>query len=76
MRIADFRDKLSGFADLKNTLDRRSAENFGPDSGLCMSRSSDCGSDNYFRSPALVEILLNHIPLDRYAKFTNWSGTQ
>ena len=29
-----------------------------------------------FRSPALVEILLNHIPLDRCARFTNWSGTQ
>ena len=36
------RDKLN----LKNTLDRGSAENFGPDSGLCMSRSSDCGSDH------------------------------
>ena len=45
-RIADFSDKLSGFADLRNTVERGSAENFGPDSGLCMSRSSDCGSDH------------------------------
>ena len=42
-RIEDFSDKLSGFADLKNTVDRGSAKNFGPNSGLCMSRSSDCG---------------------------------
>ena len=41
-RIADFSDKLN----LKNTLDRESAENVGPDSGLCMSRSLDCGSDH------------------------------
>ena len=33
---------------MKNTVDRGSAENFGPDSGLCMSRSSDCGSDHSF----------------------------
>ena len=45
-RIADFSDKLTGFADLKNTVDRGSAENFGPDSGLCTSRSADCGSDH------------------------------
>ena len=46
VRIADFSNKLSGFVDLKNTMDRGSAENFGPDSVLCMSRSSDCGSDH------------------------------
>ena len=36
------------FEDLKNTVDRGSAENFGPDSELCMPRSSDCGSDHLF----------------------------
>ena len=40
-RFADFSDKLSGFADLKSTLDRGSAEKFGLDSGLRMTRSSD-----------------------------------
>ena len=44
----DFGDKSSGFADLKNTVDRRSAESFGPVSGFCQSRSLDCGSDNQF----------------------------
>ena len=47
-RLRSFSDKLSGFADLKNTVDRGSAENFGPDSGLCISRSSDCGSNHSF----------------------------
>ena len=46
--IAGFSDKLSRFEDLKNNVDRGSAENFGPDSELCMSRSSDCGSDHLF----------------------------
>ena len=45
-RIADFNEKLSGFADLESTVDRGSAEKFGPDSGLCISRSSDYGSDH------------------------------
>ena len=45
-RIVDFGDKSSGFADLKNTEDRGSAESFGPVSGFCQSRSSDCGSDH------------------------------
>ena len=44
----DFGDKSSGFADLKNTVDRGSAESFGPVSGFCQSRSSDCGSDHQF----------------------------
>ena len=44
-QIADFGDKISGFADLKSTLDRGSADKFGPDSGLCMSRSSDYSQD-------------------------------
>jgi len=44
----DFSDKLNGFADLKNTVVRGSAANFGPDSGLCMSRSSYSGSDHSF----------------------------
>ena len=46
MWIAEFINKLSGFADSKNTVDRGSAENFGPESGLCLSRSSDYGSDH------------------------------
>ena len=29
-----------------STVDRGSAEKFVPDSGLCMFRSSDCGSDH------------------------------
>ena len=45
-RIVDFGDKSSGFADLKNTVDRGSAESFGPVSGFCQSRSSDCGLDH------------------------------
>ena len=44
----DFGDKSSGFVDLKNTVDRGSAESFGPVSGFCQSRSSDCGSDHQF----------------------------
>ena len=47
-RIADLGDKLSGFANLKSTVDRGSADKFGPDSGLCMSRSSDYGLDHQF----------------------------
>ena len=43
LRIVDFGEKSSGFADLKNTVDRGSAESFGPVSGFCQSRSSDCG---------------------------------
>ena len=44
--MVDFSDQLSRFADLKNTVDRRSAEKFCPGSGFCMSRSSDYGSDH------------------------------
>ena len=44
----DFGDKSSGFGDLKNTVDRGSAESFGPVPGFCQSRSSDCGSDHQF----------------------------
>ena len=33
---------------IKSTLDRGSAEKFGPDSRLCMYSSSDYGSDHYF----------------------------
>ena len=46
MQIAGFSDELSRFVDLKNTVDRATTENFCPDCGLCMSRSSDCGSDH------------------------------
>ena len=44
----DFGDKSSGFADLKNTVYRGSAESFGPVSGFCQSGSSHCGSDHQF----------------------------
>ena len=37
----DLCDRLSRFADFKSTADGRLAENFGPDSGLFMSGSSD-----------------------------------
>ena len=36
-QIVDFCGKSSGFADFENTVDRGSAVNFGPDSGLCLS---------------------------------------
>ena len=44
----DFGDKSSRFADLKNTVDGKSAESFGSVSGFCQSRSSDWGSDHQF----------------------------
>ena len=40
-RIADFCDRLGRFADFNITAGRGLAENFGPDSGLFMSGSSD-----------------------------------
>lgn len=40
-RVADFCKTLSGLADVKNTADRRLAENFVPDSRLFLSGSSD-----------------------------------
>ena len=43
-RIADFSDKVTGFADLKSIVDRGSAEKLCLDSGHYMSRSSDHGS--------------------------------
>ena len=36
-RIDGLTGKSSGFADLKNTMDRGSAVKFGADSGLCLS---------------------------------------
>ena len=56
-RIVDFGDKSSGFADLKNTVDRRSAESFGPVSEFCQSRSSFVDRMINFLS-ALVNVLL------------------
>ena len=46
VRIADFCNKLSGFANLKDTVDHGSAANIGSDSGFFLYRSSDCGSDH------------------------------
>ena len=40
-RIVDFGDKSSVFADLKNTVDRGSAESFGPVSGFCQSSQQE-----------------------------------
>ena len=71
-RIVDFGDKLSGFADLKNTVDRGSAESFGPVSELCQSRSSNCGSDHQF-SVGLGQragFLSANVPLPRFPEET------
>ena len=71
-RIVDFGDKSSGFADLKNTVDRGSAESFGPVSGFCQSRSSDCGSDHQF-SVGLGQcagVLSANVPLPRFPEET------
>ena len=71
-RIVDFGDKSSGFADLKNTVDRGSAESFGPVSGFCQSRSSDCGSDHQF-SVGLGQcagVLSANVPLPRFPEQT------
>ena len=67
-RIVDFGDKSSGFVDLKNTVDRGSAESFGLVSGFCQSRSSDCGSDHQF-SVGLgqcASVLSANVPLPRF----------
>ena len=67
LRIVDFGDKSSGFADFKNSVDRWSAESFGPVSGFCQSRSSDCGSDHQF-SVGLGQcagVLSANVPLPR-----------
>ena len=68
----DFGEKSSGFADLKNTVDRGSAESFGPVSGFCQSRSSDCGSDHQF-SVGLGQcagVLSANVPLPRFPEET------
>ena len=62
----------SGFADLKNTVHRGSAESFGPVSGFCQSRSSDCGSDHQF-SVGLGQcagVLSANVPLPRFLEET------
>ena len=71
-RIVDFGDKSSGFADLKNTVDRGSARSFGPVSGFCQSRSSDRGSDHQF-SVGLGQcagVVLANVPLPRFPEET------
>ena len=71
-RIVDFGEKSSGFADLKNTVDRRSAESFGPVSEFCQSRSSYRGSDHQF-SVGLgqcVAVLSANVPLPRFPEET------
>ena len=71
-RIVDFGDKSCGFADLKNTVDRGSAESFGPVSGFCQSRSSDCGSDHQF-SVGLGQragVFSAKVPLPRFPEET------
>ena len=72
-RIVDFGDKPSGFADLKNTVDRGSAESFGPVSGFCQSKSLDCGSDHQF-SVGLAQcagVLSANVPLPRSPEETS-----
>ena len=71
-RIVDFGDKSRRFADLKNTVDRGSAEPFGPVSGFCQSRSLDCGSDHQF-SVGLGQcagVLSANVPLPRFPEET------
>ena len=53
-------------------MDRGSAESFGPVSGFCQSRSSDCGSDHQF-SVGLgqcVGVLSANVPLLRFPEET------
>ena len=68
----DFGDKSSRFADLKNAVDRKSAESFGSVSGFCQSRSSDCGLDHQF-SVGLgqcADVLSANVPLPRFPEET------
>ena len=53
----DFGDKSSGFADLKNTVDRGSAESFGPVSGSVSLEVRIVDRNINFRS-ALVNVLV------------------
>ena len=71
-RIVDFGDKSSGFADLKNTVDRGSAESFGPVSGFCQSRSLDRGSDHQFSVglSQCASVLSANVPLPRFPEET------
>ena len=68
----DFGDRSSGFADLKNTLDRGTAESFGPVYGFCQSGSSDCGADHQF-SDGLGQcagVLSANVPLPMFLEET------
>ena len=70
--IINYKEETLGFADLKNTVDRGSAESFGPVSGFCQSRSSDCGSDHQF-SVGLGQcagVLSANVPLPRFPEET------
>ena len=68
----DFGDKSSGFADLKNNVDRGSAESFGPVSAFCQCRSSNCGSDHQFSVglSQCVGVLSANVPLPRFPEET------
>ena len=66
----DFGDKSSGFADLKNTVDRGSAESFGPVFGFCQSRSSDRGLDHQFSVGLGQCVLSANVPLSRFPEET------
>ena len=71
-RVVDFGNKSSRFTELKNTVNRGSAESFGPVSGLCQSRSSDCGSDHQF-SVSLCQcagVLSANVTLSRFPEET------
>ena len=53
-------------------MDRGSAESFGPVTGFCQSRSSDCGSDHQF-SVSLGQcagVLSANVPLPRFPEET------
>ena len=68
----DFGDKSSGFADLKNTVDRGSAESFGPVSAFCQSKSRDCGSDHQFSVDLgqCAGVFSANVPLPRFPEET------
>ena len=53
-------------------MDRGSAESFGPVSGFCLSRSSDCGSDHQFLVGfrQCAGVLLANVPLPRFPEET------
>ena len=69
-RIADFSDKLRGFTDLKNTVDRGSAESFGPDSGLCLEVRIN-NNNNLLLGSSITKSGLHRGPNTRYILYND-----